>query len=159
MENTHEFKAVHDPLFCQEGDIPYTLEKPVQLPSPKFPNGKDIPANLLETDYVDRIVPPCNPDNSCEVIQDFLENENLKDYKSEPNSVIKEFLDKETDEIVMIKNQWNIAFKDRERLLTIISFISEQLKNAYADLEDVHKTISDLDERYYKYKQKDPQWQ
>jgi hypothetical protein len=39
----------------------------------KYKNGEDVPETLLdESEYIDRIVPACNPDNSCEVIQDFL---------------------------------------------------------------------------------------
>jgi hypothetical protein len=102
---------------------------------------------------------PCPEDEGCKVIQDFLEDEDVKDHIHSPEDALKDFLDEEIDEIAIIKNQWDLAFKDRERLLTIIRFIDEQSKNAYADLDAVHKTINDLDERYYKYKQKNPQWQ
>jgi hypothetical protein len=98
-------------------------------------------------------------ENSCETINAFLEDEDVKDHIHSPEDALKDFLDEEIDEIAIIKNQWDLAFKDRERLLTIIRFIDEQSKNAYADLDAVHKTINDLDERYYKYKQKNPQWQ
>ena len=104
------------------------------------------------------LVESCS-ENSCETINAFLEDEDVKDYIHSPEDTLKDFLDEEIDEIAIIKNQWDLAFKDRERLLTIIRFIDEQSKNAYADLDAVHKTINDLDERYYKYKQKNPQWQ
>ena len=113
---------------------------------------------------------PCPEDEGCKVIQDFLEDEDVKDTGISPSDIppcgsesfcetMQNFLDEEIDEIAIIKNQWDLAFKDRKRLLTIIRFIDEQSKNAYADLDAVHKTINDLDERYYKYKQKNPQWQ
>ena len=62
MENTHELKTVHDPLFCKEGDIAFVLntEKEYQSTEDKFYNPGDIPA--------------CNPENTCEIIQDFLED-------------------------------------------------------------------------------------
>jgi hypothetical protein len=105
------------------------------------------------------LINSCPEDEGCKVIQDFLEDEDVKDHIHSPEDALKDFLDEEIDEIAIIKNQWDLAFKDRERLLTIIRFIDEQSKNAYADLDAVHKTINDLDERYYKYKQKNPQWQ
>jgi hypothetical protein len=105
------------------------------------------------------IFEPCPRDGGCKVIQDFLEDEDVKDHIHSPEDALKDFLDEEIDEIAIIKNQWDLAFKNRERLLTIIRFIDEQSKNAYADLDAVHKTINDLDERYHKYKQKNPQWQ
>lgn len=48
----------------------------------KCKNGDDVPKTLLNnTDYVDKIVPSCNPENTCEVIQDFLkEGEDDKFY-------------------------------------------------------------------------------
>jgi len=101
---------------------------------------------------------PCPEDEGCKVIQDFLEDDDIQDHKHF-NDDVNKFLDEEIEEIIIIKNQWDLAFKDRERLLTIIRFIDEQSKNAYADLYTVHKIINDLDERYYKYKQKNPQWQ
>lgn len=62
METTHEFKPVHDPLFSKEKDIAFVLntEKEFQTTENKFYKPGDIPA--------------CDPDNSCEVIQDFLED-------------------------------------------------------------------------------------
>lgn len=63
MENTHEFKPVHDSLFCKEGDIAFILntEKEYQSTETKFYNPGDIPA--------------CNPENDCSVIQDFIGEE------------------------------------------------------------------------------------
>lgn len=103
------------------------------------------------------LVESCS-ENSCETINAFLNNEDVKDHKH-LNDDVNKFLDEEIEEIVIIKNQWDLAFKNREKLLTIIRFIEEQSKNVYADLEAVHKTINNIDERYYKYKQKNPQWQ
>lgn len=65
MENNQELKAVHDPLFCKEGDVPYNLniEKGTGYESieNKFYNPGNIPA--------------CNPENDCSVIQDLLGEE------------------------------------------------------------------------------------
>lgn len=63
MENTHEFKPVHDPLFCEEGDEPYNLFDD---------DGSPIKINI-KSNYNLKNVPVCNPKNSCKVIQDFLE--------------------------------------------------------------------------------------
>ena len=62
MEPTHEFKQVHDPLFCEEGDVAHLVNKDgseFKTIQEKFHHPKDIPA--------------CDPENTCEVIQDFLE--------------------------------------------------------------------------------------
>ena len=42
----------------------------------KYKNGDDVPKTLLDdTVYIDRIIPSCNPENSCEIIQDFLKDD------------------------------------------------------------------------------------
>ena len=99
----------------------------------KYKNGEDIPETLLDdTYYIDRIIPSCNPENSCEVIQDFL--------------------GEEVDEWEIIKNQYDLAFKDKKRLLIIREFAKQQLKDVDSDLTAVNINISILDDRYRKYK-------
>ena len=64
MENTHEFKPVHDPLFCEEGDAAYLVDKDgseFMSTTNKFYNPGNIPA--------------CNPENDCSIIQDFIGEE------------------------------------------------------------------------------------
>lgn len=119
MENTHEFKTVHDPLFCEKQDIAFILntEKEYQSTEDKFYNPGDIPA--------------CNPENDCSVIQDLL--------------------NEKTNELEIIKNQFDLAFKDRSRLRILREYISLQLKDIDADLDVVRKTIETLDDRYLKY--------
>jgi ATP adenylyltransferase/5',5'''-P-1,P-4-tetraphosphate phosphorylase II len=99
----------------------------------KCKNGDDVPKILLnKSEYIDRIVPPCNPENTCEVIQDFL--------------------GEEVDEWEIIKNQYDLAFKDKKRLLIIREFAEQQLKDIDSDLTAVNINISILDDRYRKYK-------
>ena len=119
MENTHELKTVHDPLFCKEGDIAFVLntEKEYQSTQDKFYNPGDIPV--------------CNPKNDCSVIQDLL--------------------NEKTNELETIKNQFDLAFKDRSRLHILREYVSLQLKDIDADLDVVRKTIETLDDRYLKY--------
>lgn len=122
MENNQELKAVHDPLFCEEGDVPYNLniEKGTGYESieNKFYNPGNIPA--------------CNPENDCSIIQNFL--------------------GEEVDEWEIIKNQYDLAFKDKKRLLIIREFAEQQLKDVDSDLTAVNINISILDDRYRKYK-------
>jgi hypothetical protein len=119
MENTHEFKAVHNPLFCKERDILFNIntDKEHQSTKNKFYNPGDIPV--------------CNPKNDCSVIQDLL--------------------NEKTNELETIKNQFDLAFKDRSRLRILREYISLQLKDIDADLDVVRKTIETLDDRYLKY--------
>ena len=69
MENTHEFKPVHDPLFCKEGDIPFDVHL-VNKDGNEF-------KKIQEEFYNPKDVPACNPENTCEVIQDFLEEDGV----------------------------------------------------------------------------------
>lgn len=85
MENTHEFKAVHDPLFCEEGDIPFEVHL-VNKDGSKF-------VTIQEEFYNPKDVPACNPENSCEVIQNFLEDNNVLDYPGQNNELLDSILD------------------------------------------------------------------
>jgi len=89
-------------------------------------------AIISEPEYIDRIIPSCNPENTCEGIQDFLEEE--------------------IDEWEIIKNQYDLAFKDKKRLLVIKDFAEQQLRDVDADLTAVNINISMLDDRYRKYR-------
>lgn len=111
MENTHEFKTVHDPLFCKEEDIAFILntEKEYQSTENKFYNPGDIPS--------------CNPDNSCEVIQDFLGEQTSIHY-----------------------SLWYYEFKEEKtkRILEIEKRLFE-LKNEHLDLiQEFHNIQDDL---------------
>jgi hypothetical protein len=64
MEPTHEFKQVYDPLFCEEGDVAHLLNK----------DGSEF-KSIKDKFYHPEDVPACDPDNTCEVIQDFLGEE------------------------------------------------------------------------------------
>jgi F0F1-type ATP synthase gamma subunit len=119
----------------------------------KYKNGEDVPETLLdESEYIDRIVPACNPENTCEVIQDFLEDVNIKDYKEEPDGALKEFLNEETDELKIIKNKFDIAFKDKARMTIIRDYSNQQLIDAQKDLDAVNATIEELNVTYLNLK-------
>lgn len=67
MGKEYELKAVHDPLFCEEGDIPFDLNLvgkdggDFETTQEKFYNPGDISS--------------CNPENDCKIIQDFIGEE------------------------------------------------------------------------------------
>lgn len=73
MEKEYELKTVHDPLFCEEGDIPFDVHL-VNKDGSKF-------VTIQEEFHNPKDVPACNPENTCEMIQDFLkEGEDDKFY-------------------------------------------------------------------------------
>jgi hypothetical protein len=119
MENTHEFKTVHDPLFCQEGDVPYDLniEKATGYESTKskFYNPGNIPA--------------CNPENTCEVIQDFLE-----DGESTGFSTFRKIQQECYEEIYQCQNR-----------------IEECKKKILAEIQDIKAYKQKLDDAFNKY--------
>jgi hypothetical protein len=145
MKNTHEFKTVHDPLFCEEGDVAHLVNK----------DGSEFKTNQEEFCYP-KDIPACNPNNSCEVIQDFLEDENVKDKPDIPSmdKLIKEFLDEETNELEIIKNQFDIAFKEKSRMTIIRDYANQQLIDAQKDLDAVNATIENLNVAYLNLKTK-----
>jgi hypothetical protein len=65
---------------------------------------------------------------------------------------IKKFLNEKIDELDIIKNQYDLAFKDRTRLRIIKDFAEQQLKDIEADLSVVKETIDNLDNRYREYR-------
>lgn len=73
-------------------------------------------------------IPACNPDNTCEGIQDFLENK--------------------TDDLEIIKNQFDLAFKDKSRMTIIRDYTNQQLIDAQKDLDAVNATIEKLNVAY-----------
>jgi hypothetical protein len=97
------------------------------------------------------IFEPCPRDGGCKVIQDFLEDENVKDHKHF-NDNINKFFDEEVDEWEIIKNQYDLAFKDKKKLLIIREFAEQQLRDVDYDLTAVNINISILDDRYRKYR-------
>ena len=78
-------------------------------------------------------IPACN-ENSCEIIDEFLKEE--------------------IDEWEIIKNQYDLAFKDKKKLLMIREFIEQQLKDIDSDLTAINININRLDDLYRKYKEK-----
>lgn len=97
---------------------------------------------------------PCPQDEGCKVIQDFLEDEDVKDSKDVQlvDEAIKEFLNKETDELEIIKNQFDIAFKDKSRMTIIRDYANQQLIDAQKDLDAVNATIENLNVAYLNLK-------
>ena len=93
---------------------------------------KNNPFNKQSMDINESIFEPCPRDGGCKVIQDFLEEE--------------------VDEWEIIKNQYDLAFKDKKRLLIIREFAEQQLRDVDADLTAVNINISMLDDRYRKYR-------
>lgn len=64
MEKEYELKTVHDPLFCEEGDIPFDVHL-VNKDGSEF-------VTIQEEFHNPKDTPACNPENTCETIQDFL---------------------------------------------------------------------------------------
>lgn len=124
MENTHEFKPVHDSLFCKEGDISFDVHLVNK-------DGSEFKTTQEEFHYP-KDIPACNPENTCEVIQDFF--------------------DEETDELEIIKNQFDIAFKDKSRMTIIRNYANQQLIDAQKDLDAVNATIENLNIAYLNLK-------
>jgi hypothetical protein len=77
-------------------------------------------------------IPACGSESFCETMQNFLEEE--------------------VDEWEIIKNQYDLAFKDKKRLLIIREFAEQQLRDVDYDLTAVNINISMLDDRYRKYR-------
>jgi hypothetical protein len=117
MENTHELKTVHDPLFCKEGDIAFVLntEKEYQSTEDKFYNPGDIPA--------------CNPENTCEVIQDFLE-----EGREDKFSIFRSIQSECYDEIYQCQNR-----------------IESYKKKIRAEIDDIKVYRQKIDESFNEY--------
>lgn len=109
------------------------------------------------------IFEPCPQDGGCKAIQDFLEDEDVKDRNPSKYEVptcnpennceaIQDFLGEEVDEWEIIKNQYDLSFKDKKRLLIIREFAEQQLRDVNYDLTAVNINISILDDRYRKYR-------
>jgi len=118
MENTNEFKTVHDPLFCEEGDVAYLVNKAgseFKTTQEEFCYPKDIPA--------------CNPENTCEVIQDFLE-----DGESTGFSTFRKIQQECYEEIYQCQNR-----------------IEECKKKILAEIQDIKAYKQKLDDAFNKY--------
>jgi hypothetical protein len=109
MENTHEFKAVHDPLFCKEGGVPYDLniEKGTGYESTesKFYNPGNIPA--------------CDPHNDCSVIQDFIgeEDGSYDEYLRIKRDALREivFRENKIQELLLEMKEHISSIKDNKK--------------------------------------------
>lgn len=96
----------------------------------KYKNGEDVPETLLdESEYIDRIVPACNPENTCEVIQDFLE-EGGEDKFSTFRSIQSECY----DEIYQCQNR-----------------IESYKKKIRAEMDDIKVYRQKIDEAFNEY--------
>ena len=84
--------------------------------------------------YNAETIPACNPENDCNAIQDLL--------------------GEEVDEWEIIKNQFDIAFKDKSRLTIIRDYANQQLIDAQKDLDAVNATIENLNVAYLNLKTK-----
>lgn len=106
MENTHEFKAVHDPLFCKEEDIAFILntEKEYQSTENKFYNPGDIPA--------------CNPENDCSILQDFIgeEDGSYDEYLRIKRDALREIVVRESkiQELLLQMKEHMLSIKDNK---------------------------------------------
>jgi hypothetical protein len=119
MENTHEFKTVHDPLFCEEGDAPYNLFDD---------DGSPIKINVKSNDNLKNI-PACNPENTCEVIQNFLEENGIDKF-----SIFRSIQTECYDEIYQCQNR-----------------IEECKKKIRAEIQDIVAYKQRLDEAFNQY--------
>jgi len=104
MENTHEFKTVHDPLFCEEADIPAILPNPEEkdfFKNVHLVNSYGTEFLTAEKKfYTPGTIPACNPDNTCEVIQDFLEEDGIDNF-----SIFRSIQTECYDEIYQCQNR------------------------------------------------------
>ena len=121
MENTHEFKPVHDPLFCKEGDIPFDVHL-VNKDGSKF-------KTTQEEFHYPKDIPACNPENTCEVIQDFLEEGGENKF-----SIFRSIQNECYDEIYQCQNR-----------------IEECKKKIRAEIQDIQVYKQKLDEAFNQY--------
>jgi uncharacterized protein YqeY len=66
--------------------------------------------------------------------------------------VIQDFLGEEVDEWEIIKNQYDLAFKDKSRMTIIRNYANQQLIDAQKDLDAVNATIENLNIAYLNLK-------
>ena len=93
-------------------------------------NGDDVPKTLLnESEYIDRIVPACNPENTCEVIQDFLEEDGIDKF-----SIFRGIQSECYDKIYSCQNR-----------------IEEYKKKIRAEVQDIIAYKQKLDEAFNQY--------
>ena len=101
MENTQEFKPVHDSLFCEEGDIPAILTNPEEKDFFKNVHLVNSYGNeFLTADkkfYNLEDIPACNPENDCSIIKDFIgeEDESYDEYLRIKRDASREILFRE----------------------------------------------------------------
>lgn len=121
MENTHKFKEVHDPLFCKEGDIPFDVHLVNK-------DGSEFKTTQEEFHYP-KDVPACNPENTCEVIQDFLEEGGEDKF-----SIFRSIQSECYDEIYQCQNR-----------------IESYKKKIRAEMDDVKVYRQKIDEAFNQY--------
>ena len=96
----------------------------------KCRNGDDVPKTLLnESEYIDTIVPSCNPENTCEVIQDFLEEGGIDKF-----SIFRGIQSECYDKIYSCQNR-----------------IEEYKKKIRAEVQDIIAYKQKLDEAFNQY--------
>ena len=106
------------------------MENVTQLNWSKYKNGENIPETLLDdTDYIDGIIPSCNPENSCEVIQDFLEEDGVDKF-----AIFRKIQTEYYDEIYQCQNR-----------------IEECKKKIRAEVQDIQVYKQKLDEAFNQY--------
>jgi hypothetical protein len=106
------------------------MENVTQLDWSEYKNGEDIPETLLnDTAYIDRIIPSCNPENTCEVIQDFLEEGGIDKF-----STFRSAQNKCYEEIYQCQNR-----------------IEECKKKIRAEIQDIQVYKQKLDEAFNQY--------
>ena len=121
MENTHEFKPVHDPLFCKEGDIPFDVHLVNK-------DGSEFKTTQEEFHYP-KDIPACNPKNTCEVIQDFLEEDGIDKF-----SIFRSIQTEYYDEIYQCQNR-----------------IESHKKKIRAEIQDIQIYKQKLDDAFNQY--------
>lgn len=121
MENTHDLKPVHDPLFCEEGDIPFEVHLVNK-------DGSEFKTTQEEFHYP-KDIPACNPENTCEVIQDFLEEDGIDKF-----SIFRGIQSECYDKIYSCQNR-----------------IEEYKKKIRAEMDDVKVYRQEIDEAFNEY--------
>jgi len=83
--------------------------------------------------------PACNPENSCEIIQEFIDDETLV----------------ENEEYDEIYRHLTLELKDQKRLMVLKTYLDDQLRDLQREMDTNIEAINDLSERYLElYKKK-----
>jgi hypothetical protein len=76
--------------------------------------------------------PACNPENSCEIIQEFINDETLV----------------ENEEYDEIYRHLTLELKDQKRLMVLKTYLDDQMRDLQRELDANIEAINDLNERY-----------